>query len=77
MNLQQGLSIKYNRRENLEKYFPNEHLGVADRSILNLIIRKLNLIIRKQKVIGVESFGDIIRSIESFGYKTQKPYKLN
>lgn len=70
MNLQQGLSIKYNRRENLEKYFPNEHLGVADRSILNLIIRK-------QKVIGVESFGDIIRSIESFGYKTQKPYKLN
>ncbi len=72
MNVQQILLGRYNRRETLEEYFPNEFLGVADRMILNSIIRK-------QKVLGFEAFGSIIREMESFGYKTllSKTYKPN
>lgn len=70
MNLQQVLLSRYNRRETLEEYFPREFLGVADRFLMNLAIRK-------QKVLGLEAFGNIMGAMESFGYKTQKPYKLN
>jgi len=70
MNPQQILLRRYNRRETLEEYFPSEFLGVADRFILNLIIRK-------QNTLGFESLGSIMRDMESFGYKTQKPYKPN
>ncbi len=70
MEIIQGLRIRYNFKKNLEKYFPDEKLGIADRLILNSIINQ-------QRVLGFESGGVILGTMESFGYKTQKPYKAN
>ena len=68
--LQQGLIDKYNQKNFLLEHFPNNRLGVGDRHLLNLIIRK-------QKIVGFEAVGNVVREMENFGYKTQKPYKPN
>ncbi|MFA7707775.1 MAG: hypothetical protein WCX73_02390 [Candidatus Pacearchaeota archaeon] len=70
MNLQQRLVIRYNKREVLEKYFPRENFGIADRLLLNRIIQE-------QKVLGFESYGKIMKHMEQLGYKIPKTYKLN
>jgi len=67
MNLQQGLIIEYNQRQKLEEYFPKEFMGVADRFLLNSMIRT-------QEVLGFESFGSIMRQMKGFGYKTPKAF---